>query len=99
MPTLHLKTSIKAHGEEVSKLEIRAPNGKDLRLFGSPFQMTPNRETGEALPRFDNDASARLLTELAGVPLSSIDQMSASDFLAAQMVLLGFFGAGTPTTS
>ena len=99
MPTLNLTTPIQAHGQSVSTLEIREPRGKDLRLFGSPFQMTPDRQTGEAMPKFDNDASARLLTELAGVPLSSIDQMSASDFLGAQMVLLGFFGAGTPKTS
>lgn len=91
-----LTSTVEAHGEKITVLALREPRGKDIRQSGNPFQMVADRNTGEANPVFDADASARLLSNLAGVPLSTIDALSAADFFSAQLALLDFFGAKTP---
>jgi hypothetical protein len=96
--TLPLSTSIQAHGDTLAALVFREPTGKDIRVHGNPFQLVADRVTGEATPVFDADRCARLISALAGIPMSSVDQLSAADFLGAQLVLLGFFGVPPPKT-
>ena len=94
-----LSAPVKAHGEQLTKLSLRPPTGKDLRICGNPFRMRAEEGNATASPVFDSAASAKMLSELAGVPLSTIDQLPARDFFKAQMTLLDFFGEETPTTS
>lgn len=94
-----LSRPIQAHGEEVSTLAMREPTGKDLRTMGLPFSFTAGGDT-----QVDTQAMARAISTLCAVPSSSVDQLSARDFLAASMVVMGFFAeaptAGTgPTKS
>ena len=88
--TLKLETPIQAHGETISELAFRAPNGSDLMRCGSPF-IHENTTAGETLTRTDNLATGKLISALAGIPTSSVGQMSALDFTAAQAAIIGFF--------
>lgn len=84
--TVPLSRPIQAHGEEVTALTLREPTGKDLRIHGLPYRAT---QDGEIV--VDAGAMARLMVELAGVPLSSIDRLSAVDFQAVTGAIMGFF--------
>lgn len=82
-----LRRAIQAHGEEVRELVLREPTGKDLRTMGLPFGFSASGEV-----QIDAAATHRAIVVLAGVPSSSVDQLSAGDFMAAVGALMGFFG-------
>lgn len=89
MTTITLTRPIQAHGEELRELTLREPTGKDLRTLGLPFTVSAS---GQVNP--DSGALARHIGVLAGIPPSSVDQLSATDFMTCTVAVLGFFGAG-----
>ncbi len=92
--TVTLSKPIEAHGEQVSKLEIREPTGRDLRVHGNPFRLVMATKDGQdPYPVFDAAVCAALLSELAGIPPSSVDQMSMIDTMNAQYAIFGFIKA------
>lgn len=86
--TVTLATPIEAHGETLSELTLRTPNGKDIRVTGMPFRMSSSDES------IITDAAVvhRYIANLAGIPPSAVDRLSPVDFFAAMGVVLGFFG-------
>ena len=92
MTALKLSKPIKAHGEDVAELAFREPTGKDLRTCGMPYSML-DRDGAVGLV-IDAGAVAKLISALAGIPTSSVDQLSARDFQEATNVIVGFFGPG-----
>jgi len=99
--TIELKLSqpIQAHGETVEVLKFRPPRGKDLRVAGLIFDTSADpTDPSRTLTRFNLQAVANLICTLAGIPMSSVDALSAGDFTAAMGVIAGFFGDGTPVT-
>lgn len=87
--TIKLSKPVKAHGEEVSELTLREPTTKDVRELGFPYAVALSEQNRIV---FDAAVVAKYLVKLAGVPLSSIDQLSLPDFQALQGVVQGFFG-------
>ncbi len=88
--TVELTTPIQAHGEEVHALTLRPPLGKDIRVIGFPFAMAS--VGGDTETRFDAKVISRYVVELAGVPLSSVDQLSAADWVEVMGAVTSFFG-------
>lgn len=96
--TVKLTAPIEAHGDTLSELTLRRPNGKDIRLTGMPFRMSSSDES------IITDAAVvhRYIANLAGIPPSAVDKLSPVDFFAAMGAVLGFFGvqagdSATPT--
>lgn len=86
-----------AFGEPVRALTLRAPTGRDLRRCGLPYRIEAS-----GAPAIDTEAAARLIAELSALPPAAVDALSAPDFQAAAMAVLGFFApaeaAGPPTS-
>ena len=90
--TVTLAAPITAHGATLSALTLRQPTGKDLRTCGLPYKLT-----GAGDIAIDAQPMHRMIAELAAVPPSSIDQLSAGDWNAVAMVVLGFItGSADP---
>lgn len=86
--TFKLSTPIKHGSEEVKVLEIKAPTLKAIRKIGVPFRF------GATGSEFEIDAEriAQYLSELCALPPSTVDQISAKDFIGLIQVFSGFFG-------
>lgn len=94
MREITLSKPITAHGEELTKLTLRAPTGKDLRACGVPYKLTAEGEmTIEAA------GMHRMISALAGVPPSAIDQLAAGDWSGAAMAVLDFITPAQATTT
>lgn len=93
-----LTKPITAHGETLNELELREPTAKELRKSGAPF-IVIERDNGNAATEFQLENAANLISELAAIPPTSVDTMSAPDFLRAVGALMRFFGASIPETS
>jgi hypothetical protein len=92
--TVKLRAPIKAQGQELQELTFREPTGVDLAAIGMPF--TVGQDGGLNIA---TAPMARMMARLANIPPSSIGQLSAPDWMAAAMEVLGFFATETPQTS
>jgi len=89
---LTLSTPIRAHGDDnLLELSFRPPTGKDVRVLGLPYALGQDGQ-GKSTVGVDTGVVARYIVELAQIPLSSVDQMSARDLSRAVGVVMGFFG-------
>lgn len=80
--TIKLSEAIEAHGEMVSEISLTAPRAKHLRTLPVKQQL----DMGDLL---------NLAGECAGLPVSSVDQLSAADALKVLEVIGNFLG-GAP---
>ena len=96
--TYKLSTPIDAHGETLSQIELREPLAADVIKSGMPYQMAYG-SSGNSSLIIDSPACARLISGLAGIPTSSIGQMSLADFSDLQQLVIGYFvpSGGTQT--
>lgn len=86
--TIPLSKPIKAHGEDLSQLELRAPTGEDVLEIGAPpFTVDTKNRTN-----IDMAVTGEYIVRLAGIPLSSVRQMTPQDLMVAFGVVAGFFG-------
>ena len=74
---VELTTPIQAHGETLRRLELQVPKMKHLKA-----------RDGASGPM---DASIKIIAVLAGVPPSSIEEMTPVDFVAVEQRLRPFF--------
>lgn len=81
-----LRKKIPAHGDEISTLEIREPTGGDIIAIGVIANLNDANEM-----TFDMVKAARMISRLAGVPVSSIERMAPNDLVAATWVIAPFF--------
>ncbi len=81
--TVELKHPIQANGETVSVLHLERPKVKHLKVIDE----APG----------DIERGARLISALAGIPPSAVDQLDAEDFMAASQAVADFFGGSLPT--
>lgn len=94
MREIVLSKPISAHAEEVTTLTLRAPTGKDLRSCGVPYKLTSDAEmTIEAA------GMHRMISALAGIPPSAVDQLAAGDWNACAMAVLDFITPAQATTT
>lgn len=82
---LKLSTPINAHGETVTELELRDPTARDLREL--PFSGL--KTFGDMYP---------IISSVAGVPPSSVDQLSAADIVEAINFIAPFFDRSATST-
>ncbi|WP_318358053.1 phage tail assembly protein [Enterobacter sp.] len=86
MSELQLTKPIQAHGETIHVLELRDPTGKDVRELGFPYQLNQD-ESVKLLAH----VVAKYISQLGGIPPSSVDDMSPADLNAAGWVVARFF--------
>ncbi|MFM5431386.1 phage tail assembly protein [Aeromonas veronii] len=84
-----LSVPIQAHGEQVTKLEPKAPNGEQTCRLGLPYTMTPEGEVSINMKKVKG-----YLIELCGIPASSVEGMDPADLNSAAWVIAGFFLKG-----
>lgn len=81
--SIKLQYPITAHGETIDTLELPRPRVKHLKALD------------EAVG--DVEKSVRLISALAGIPPSAVEEMDGEDFAAVSEVVAGFFGGVLPT--
>ena len=95
MTALPLKKPIQAHKETVSVLEFREPTGDEIIRCGIPFTVVTDPASPSKVEiKFASDSIGTYISSLCGIPMSSVKQMSAPDFMKALGVVTGFFGDG-----
>jgi hypothetical protein len=77
-----LSAPIMAHGQTVTALTIAPPKAGDIRATGMPI----NVRTGD----INAESMVQLLARLSAVPPSSINEISAGDFIACVGAIMGF---------
>jgi hypothetical protein len=93
--SVSLAKPIQAHGEEISTITMREPVPADLMELGSPMLMIPGSDGGVGLD-IRHSVVARYISRLGSIPLSSVKEMSISDFMACSGAILPFLqGAAT----
>ena len=90
-----LSQPIKAHGRDVSELSLRPLTGRDLRICGAPYRIGRAGEEGIV----DAQAVSAMISELAGVPISSVDQLAAVDWFACWSAIQSFLETSSSGTS
>jgi hypothetical protein len=88
--TYTLASPIKAHGAEITKLELAMPTTKDVRQLGYPFSATTGPKGEPDIVLFP-DVGARWISRLANIPMSSVDQLLPGDFLNLHTSLCDHF--------
>lgn len=100
--TVLLSKPVQAHGKEVDTLTFREPRGLDISQCGIPFALLPGKDGEGEVIQPDAAALRKMMSRLAGVPPSSIDMLTAGDWMRCMGAVMGFFGAsgsaGTPST-
>ena len=87
---MKLSRPITAHGDEVSELEIRDPGIGGLKGIQASF--------GPQGMTIDLGSMPKLISEGAGIPLSSANAIAMKDLGRHLMPIMAFFGADTPPT-
>ena len=86
---MKLLKPIQAHGETVTELTFREPTGADITRNGFPFKIGQNIDG--AVKIFDAGVITRLISDLAGIPPSSVGQMGVLDYTRAMGEVVDFF--------
>lgn len=90
--TVKLAKPVTAHGEQITELTLREPTVEDIMDLNQPFLIiVGDDETGI---RIQGKTIGLYIVRLAGVPMSTVKQITPADFSAAQTVVMSFFGPG-----
>lgn len=89
--TVKLSTPIEVAGETISELTMREPTAREMRAIGDPFTPVYGADGSTRALNFDNEAVVQYLSKLCTVPPSTVDKLTAKDFLAARSELSRFF--------
>lgn len=90
---VELTEAIEAHGKTYKVLELRRPRAKEIIRNGYPIKA----RTDGAM-EVDPSIVAKYVSDLAGIPPSSVESLSILDFQALIGEVVSFF-AGAPQTS
>ena len=87
--TFPLPKPIKAHGKEMTELTIKEPTGKDVIAVGTPVDFDPTQDP----PRLymNTQKMAAMISRLAEVPPSSVEQLSPKTISQIGWILAPFF--------
>lgn len=83
---LTLSKSITAHNETLTVLEFCEPTGKDVRELGYPYQIGNDESI-----KLSALVTAKYISRLANIPMSSLDEMSPADMGLAGALIVNFF--------
>lgn len=84
-----LSVPIQAHGDQVSKLELKKPTGEQVCRLGLPYTMTPDGEVSINMKKVKG-----YLIELCSIPASAVEQIEPADLNTAAWDVAGFFLKG-----
>lgn len=91
-PLAHpLSKPISAHGEQITILHWREPTGGDIEKAGNPIAINTTPGDDNARVAFDERKMAAMISQLAGIPPSSVRQLSARDWNAIAFKIFRFF--------
>ena len=85
-----LTKAINAHGEEVAELDLREPTGRDVQDIGFPYLIVMTGD--EQALQIQVKTVGKYVSKLAGIPPSSVDQLSAGDLSTLTGAVMSFFG-------
>jgi len=88
---MKLSTPIQAHGKEIVEIDLKKPDGGTIRRCGYPFKIE-TAKSGSQIQHIDAQAVSNYVSELAGIPMSSVDKLSPEDYMTATAEVLSFFG-------
>lgn len=89
-----LNKPIKAHDAELEALEFREPTPEDVMQLGTPQLLVPGADGESVGIEIRAKVIGQYIVRLAKIPPSSMKEMSLSDFMRCQGVVMGFFNSG-----
>lgn len=84
---------IAAFGQEVTAITLRPPVGRDIRACGVPYRVTDGNAAD-----INPEGISRLIAQLGALPPSAVDELSAADWQACMIAIIGFFGSAEAAT-
>ncbi len=89
--TFPLKRAVKAHGVEVTELELEEPTSKLVMELGYPY-LAIDLGGGDPGIELRPKVAGRYIMRLAKVPISTVETLDIGDLQAMHGWLMGFFG-------
>ena len=84
-----LSKPIKAFDEELAVIKLRMPTGADLIRVGNPVLFYPHAEPIKI--EHDMPKMVTMISRLSGIPVGSLERLSAEDLLGIAWSLSPFF--------
>jgi hypothetical protein len=91
-----LTKAITAHGDETNEIELREPTGEDVMALGYPYLIILGDGEDQAI-ELRPKVIGKYVSRLAGIPPSSLNKVSPTDFAMLTGVVMGFFGVEAET--
>jgi len=88
---MKLTRPITAHDQELSEITLREPTGQEILDIGFPYLIIVG-EGDETAMEIRSKTIGKYISKLAGIPPSSVGQLSGADLSGLMAVVLGFFG-------
>lgn len=86
MAEFKLSRPVQFGSDMLETLDVREPTAKDIKVLGFPLN---------ADKKVDTAIVYSYVSRLAAIPPSTVDQISATDFIGLMALIIGFFG-GSP---
>nr|DAP48793.1 MAG TPA: tail assembly chaperone protein [Caudoviricetes sp.] len=87
---MKLTEPVKFGDTELTELHLKSPKGKLIKQIGLPFSFNQDGSF-EML----TDRCAKYISECASIPMSTVDELGAEDYLQICAEITGFFGQRT----
>lgn len=87
---IKLTEPVKFGDTELTELHLKSPKGKMIKQIGLPFSFNQDGSF-EML----TDRCAKYISECASIPMSTVDELGAEDYLQICAEITGFFGQRT----
>lgn len=87
---IKLTEPVKFGDTELTELHLKSPKGKVIRQIGLPFSFNQDGSF-EML----TDRCAKYIAECASIPMTTVDELGAEDYLQICAEITGFFGQRT----
>ena len=87
---IKLTEPVKFGDTELTELHLKSPKGKLIKQIGLPFSFNQDGSF-EML----TDRCAKYISECASIPMSTVDELGAEDYLQICAEITGFFGQPT----
>lgn len=87
---IKLNEPVKFGDTELTDLHLKSPKGKLIKQIGLPFSFNQDGSF-EML----TDRCAKYISECASIPMSTVDELGAEDYLQICAEITGFFGQRT----
>lgn len=87
---IKLTEPVKFGDTELTELHLKSPKGKTIRQIGLPFSFNQDGSFEMLTER-----CAKYIAECASIPMSTVDELGAEDYLQICAEITGFFGQRT----